>query len=100
MLDWDGRQFPVSTLDGDVLPDAFMHHDGLLPHLHENFEDVFPRAKACEDAGDIDPLGEDGLEDFGTALGRAPEQKKEAVAIKDEATYLRGKHYDSRPKKS
>jgi hypothetical protein len=100
MLDWDGRQFPVSTLDGDVLPDAFMHHAGLLPHLHENFEDVFPKAKACEDAGDVDPLGEDGLEDFGTALGRAPEQKKNAVAISDEATFLRGKHYDSRPKKS
>ena len=39
------------------------------------------RAKACKNAGDEDPPGEDGLEEYGTALGKAPEQKKEAIAI-------------------
>ena len=82
-LNWDGRQFPIATLDGDVLPDAYVHQDGLLPHLHENLEDVFPRAKACEGAGDEDPPEDLSLEDFGTQLGKAPEQKKAAVEIGD-----------------
>jgi hypothetical protein len=58
-----------------------MHRDGPLPHLHEDLEDVFPKAIACEDAGDLDPTGEDGLEERGAALGRAPEKKKEAVGV-------------------
>ena len=58
-----------------------MHDEGLLPHLHSNLEDLFPRAKACEGAGDEDPPGEDGLEERGTALGKAPELKKEATVI-------------------
>ena len=81
MVDYDGRRFPLATLDGDVLPDAFEHQDGLLPHLHDNWKDLFPRARACEEAGDEDPPGEDGLEEYGTAIGKAPEQKKEAIAI-------------------
>ena len=81
VVEWDGRKFPLATLDGDVLPDAFVHEQGLLPHLHENLRDLFPRAKACKDAGDQDPPGKDGLEERGTALGKAPEQKKEAIII-------------------
>ena len=77
MIDWDGRSFPLATLDGDVLPDAFLHDEGVLPHLHKGLEKLFPRAKACEDAGDVDPPGDDGLEEHGATLGRAPEKKKE-----------------------
>jgi hypothetical protein len=80
-IEWDGRQFPISTLDGDVLPDAFVHREGLLPHLHEDLEDVFPKAKACKGAGDEDPPEDGSLEDFGTMLGKAPEQKKDAVEV-------------------
>ena len=58
-----------------------MHSEGLLPHLHEGLEKIFPRARACEDAGDLDPPGEDELEVRGAALGRAPEKKKEAVGV-------------------
>jgi len=80
-VEWDGRRFPLATLDGDVLPDAFEHQIGLLPHLHDNLKELFPRAKACEDAGDEDPPGDDGLEKCGRAIGKAPEQKKEAITI-------------------
>ena len=76
-MDWDGHRFPIATLDGDVLPDAFVHSEGLLPHLHEGLEKHFPRAKACEDAGDLDPPGEDELDERGAALGRAPELSQE-----------------------
>jgi hypothetical protein len=77
MMDWGGRRFPLATLDGDVLPEAFVHSEGLLPHLHEGFEDLFPRAQACQDAGDVDPPGDDELEERGAAIGRAPEKKEE-----------------------
>jgi hypothetical protein len=80
-IEWDGRQFPIPTLDGDVLPDAFVHRERLLPHLHEDLEDVFPKAKACKGAGDEDPPEDGSLEDFGTMLGKAPEQKKDAVEV-------------------
>ena len=45
------RQFPIATLDGDVpdgefLPDAYVHDSSLLPHLHGDFEAIFPRARA------------------------------------------------------
>ena len=39
-MDWDGRRFSISTLDGDVLPDAYVHQGGLLPQPHEKFEDL------------------------------------------------------------
>ena len=81
MTDWGGRKFPIATLDGDVLPDAYVHREGLLPYLHEELEDLFPKGVACQDAGDQDPPSCDGLEKYRTALGQAPEQKEEAVIV-------------------
>ena len=78
---WDGRQFPISSLDGIDLPDAFVHEEGLLPHLHENFAEIFPKAQACERQGDEDPADDTGLEELGTRLGMAPEKTKDAVTI-------------------
>jgi hypothetical protein len=43
MIEWHGRQFPVSMLDGAALPDAFVHEAGLLPHLHEDLAEIFPK---------------------------------------------------------
>ena len=109
-MDWHGRQFPHTTLDGDVLPDAFVHDDGLLPHLHGNFEDIFPKAYACEDLNDEDPFEDISLEAYGTRLGRSPEEnvgktsledkkKEDAVEAKKIVTppHPRGKHHDPRP---
>ena len=58
-----------------------MHEEGLLLHLHKNFKDLFPKGVAYDDAGDCDPPSHDELERRGTALGQAPEQKKEAVVV-------------------
>ena len=99
MLDWDGRQFPISTLDGDVLPDAFVHRAGLLPHLHADMDDVFPKAQAFQGPGDVDPPGEDGPEEFGAALGKLPEKKKDAVVIREDTIHTRGFPIGSRPEK-
>ena len=81
MPDWGGRKFPRCFLGWRRLPDAYVHREGLLPHLHEELEDLFPKAVACEDAGDQDPPSCDGLGKYGTALGQAPGQKKEAVVV-------------------
>ena len=110
-MDWHGRQFPHTTLDGDVLPDAFMHDDGLLPHLHGNFEEIFPKAYACEDLSDKDPFEDMGLEAYGIRVGQAPEEKagktshdrKDDAAKKEEFVKMlhqRGKHHDPRPEKN
>jgi hypothetical protein len=84
MIDWGGRQFPVSMLDGVALPDAFVHTNGLLPHLHDNLAEIFPRARACKSQGDADPPEDRALEDFGAALGMEPEKKKHAAKISSE----------------
>jgi hypothetical protein len=84
MIDWGGRQFPVSMLDGVALPEALVHTDGLLPHLHDNLAEIFPRARACKSQGDADPPEDRALEDFGAALGMEPEKKKHAVKISSE----------------
>ena len=75
LIDWGGRQFPVSMLDGVALPEAFVHEDGLLPHLHENLAEIFPRARACKGQGDEDPPEDRGLEDFGANFGMEPERE-------------------------
>ena len=80
-ISWQGRQFPTCTLDGDNLPEAYVHEEGLLPHLHLNFADLFPKAQACKHQGDVDPPEDAGLEEFGKQLGMAPELKKDAVTI-------------------
>ena len=84
MIDWDGRSFPLATLDGDVLPDALLHDAGVLPHLHTGLEKLFPKAKACEEAGDADPPEESQLEEYGAALGREPETVPSETNKKEE----------------
>ena len=80
-MDRDGRQFPISTLVGDVLPDAYVHQDGLLPQLHGNLGEVFPNAQTCREHGDLDPPGDYGLEEYGTKLGQLPEKQKDAAVL-------------------
>ena len=110
MVGWHGRHFLQTTLDGDVLPDAFVHDDGLLPHLHGNLEELFPKAHACEDMGDKDPFEDVSLETRGIKIGRAPEEesgkasseKNMDAADKVEPVrvlHQRGEHHNPRPEK-
>ena len=68
-MSWHGRVFPKSG-DGDAdVPEALPAIAGLLPHLHEDWQERFPQAVACSELEDVDPEGDDGLEVRGTALG-------------------------------
>jgi hypothetical protein len=68
-MPWHGRVFPRSS-DGDRdTPEALPAVDGVLPHLHEDCEDRFPRAVACIALKDDDPVDDEDLEDRGRAIG-------------------------------
>ena len=68
-IDWDGKVFEKAMGVEDVLPEAFHALPGLLPHLHDDAEDRFPRAIVCEPSPDRDPPSHDGLETRGRILG-------------------------------
>ena len=66
---WQNRVFPRST-DGEVdVPEALPAQEGLLPHLHTDWEDRFPRAEACKELEDRDPEGDEGMEARGRGIG-------------------------------
>ncbi len=69
-MDWDGRRFPTVELEGERVVEALPQRPGTLPHLHEDMEERFPKAKACEAMMDTDPVSDDGLEARGEHLGR------------------------------
>ena len=73
-MPWHGRVFPkCQSVEGEAdLPEALPADEGLLPHLHKDWEDRFPRAFACEELEDKDPEEEGGLEARGKAIGVAP----------------------------
>jgi hypothetical protein len=64
-----GRRFPKSEYEGDAIPEAYRHDPLLLPHLHEDLEQLFPCAVACSPAGDADPLEDTSLEKRGIRIG-------------------------------
>ena len=63
---WHGRVFEESP---DGTPEARSACDGLLPHLHQDNEERFPAAVACEALEDQDPDRDDSLEDRGRSIG-------------------------------
>ena len=68
-------------MDGDVLPDAFVHSEGLLPHLHEGLEKIFPRARACEDAGDLVLQEKMGLKNAAQPLAGHRKRRRRLLAL-------------------
>ena len=72
-MPWHGRVFPRCQVDdGEAdTPEALPAEKGLLPHLHEDWEDRFPRAFACDALESEDPPEDAGLEARGTAIGGA-----------------------------
>ena len=66
---WHGKVFPKSTNEDADIPEALPAQEGLLPHLHEDWEDRFHRAEACEELEDKDLEGEEGMEIRGRAIG-------------------------------
>jgi len=68
-MSWQGKVFPKSDYDGADIPEALPAQEGLLPHLHGDWEDRFPRAEACAELEDKDPDSEDGMEARGKTIG-------------------------------
>ena len=76
VVDWQGKKFPADrSIEGhEALPDAFHSIAGVLPHLHEDFEDRFPQAVGAEDLPDHDPPMDNTLEARGVFLGSSKER--------------------------
>ena len=68
---WDGNLYPFTVENGVKVPEAYPAIPGRLPHLHEDLEQRFPRARAAGEIDDPDPPSHDGWEARGEALGRA-----------------------------
>ncbi len=47
--------YPMVTVDGEEVPEAWSYDQKTLPHLQQDLERLFPRAQAAKDAGDVDP---------------------------------------------
>ena len=67
---WHGKVFPKSSEEGMDVPEALPACEGLLPHLHEDLDERFQKAVACEELDSRDPVENTYLEDKGVVLGR------------------------------
>ena len=43
-MSYGGRVFPCVEYEGIQVPEAYDHDPEILPHQHENMEELFPRA--------------------------------------------------------
>ena len=68
-MPWQGRVFPKAAYEDLDVPEALPAQEGLLPHLHDDYKDRFPRAEACPEREDKDPEEGEGLETRGRAIG-------------------------------
>ncbi len=77
LMDWGGRKFPCSRwspgedAEDILVPEAYEHDVGVLPHEHSLCESFFPRAHAAPEKGDEDMATDDSWEARGVHLGRA-----------------------------
>ena len=74
-LQWDGHCFERAA-GASELPEAFGSTEGLLPHLHDDLKERYPRALACPESGDADPAENDTLETRGRLLGSQVQRYK------------------------
>ena len=47
--------YPMVTVDGEEVPEAWSYDQKSLPHLQQDLERLFPKAYAAKEAGDRDP---------------------------------------------
>ena len=70
VVEWDGHRFPTVDFEGEQVVEALPRREGTLPHMHEDLEERFPRARSCKALADDEPMQADGLEARGEFLGR------------------------------
>ena len=75
---WEGRVFPCAATGGDAeVPEALPAIEGLLPHLHTDWRDRFPRAVACGELEECEPESDDQLEKRGVQCGKSSRKEPE-----------------------
>jgi hypothetical protein len=63
------KTFPAVEYEGEFVVEAYAHTHDKLPHLHENLEDLFPRAVAVEEEEEGEDTTPCTFEVRGEALG-------------------------------
>ena len=62
--------YPAVEYEGGFVVEAYAHTHDLLPHLHENLEELFPRAVAKEEKEEGEDVTPCTLEVRGEARGK------------------------------
>ncbi len=68
-IQWGTKNYPVLLVDGERVPEAYVHRHDQLPHEHEDLDDYFPRAIACDELPEEQETVDD-LEARGRERGR------------------------------
>ena len=69
-VELDGIQYPGVWVEGELVPEAYMHDPSILPHHYgDAVPKMFPRAHAAEAPGDVDPPADDSLWQRGLEIG-------------------------------
>ncbi len=75
-----GYVFPAvkcEELEGQLVAEARSYYQGRLPHQTTgDLDALFPKAQACEEAGDVDPADDDSLERHGLELAQGECRRK------------------------
>ncbi len=69
LVEWHGRTFPQAGDGDEGLPEAYECSTALLPHLHGDLDEWFPRAHAGAELEVTEPPEDGQLEAVGAALG-------------------------------
>ena len=67
----ENKTFPAVEYEGEFVVEAYAHTHDLLPHLHEELENLFPRAVAKEEETEDEDATPCGFEVRGEAIGKA-----------------------------
>ena len=73
------RTFPAVEYEGEFVVEAYAHTHDLMPHLHSEFESLFPRAIAKEEEAEGEDASPCGYEQRGESLGKAVPKSKGAL---------------------
>ncbi len=68
-IQWGAKYYPVLLVDGERVPEAYVHRHDRLPHEHEDLDDYFPQAIACDELPEEQETVDD-LEARGRERGR------------------------------
>ena len=77
---WNSQVFPAVEFEGEILPEAFPSVANLLPHLHEDEQRRYLRAKVDHCQNDRDPESDESLELRGALRGKTYRSRRPVAA--------------------